>query len=114
MNEMVFYAYHGVMPEENRLGQKFIIDVELEVDLEMSGRTDEVNETVSYADVFLTIEKTVTQNQFKLIEKLAYEIANQILSNYIKVEAITVKVLKPEAPVAGNFSSFGVEICKRR
>lgn len=114
MNQMVFFAYHGVMPEENRLGQKFIIDAELEVDLESSGRTDDVNDTVSYADVFYTIEKIVTKEQFKLIEKLAYEIAVQILNNYMKIEAVTVRVLKPEAPVAGNFRNFGVEICKRR
>ncbi|MEA3423493.1 MAG: dihydroneopterin aldolase [Bacillota bacterium] len=114
MNDMIFYAYHGVLEEEKRLGQKFIISIELIVELKAAGISDDVMDTVSYADVYEDVKKIVHGDKYNLIEKLAEEISKVVLMKYSLVNGIKVEVLKPEAPVDGTYHSFGVEICRNR
>ena len=49
---MEFYGYHGVLPEENTLGQRFIVDLIVETDLKQAGLTDELEESISYVDLY--------------------------------------------------------------
>ncbi len=114
MNDMMFYAYHGVLEEEKRLGQKFIISIELLLELKAAGLSDDVMDTVSYADVYEDVKEIVHGNKFNLIEKLAEEISKVVLMKYSLVNEIIIKILKPEAPVNGIYHSFGVEICRNR
>jgi dihydroneopterin aldolase len=114
MNDMIFYAYHGVLEEEKRLGQRFIISIELLLELKAAGLSDDVMDTVSYADVYEDVKEIVYDNKFNLIEKLAEEISKVVLMKYSLVNEIKIKILKPEAPVNGIYHSFGVEICRNR
>ncbi len=110
MKNLSFYGYHGVLKEENRLGQKFFIDIELLTDLKVAGKSDDVSDTINYAAAFELVKIIVEQNKFNLIEALAETIASSILSTYSKVLEVVVKIRKPEAPVNGIFDYFGVEI----
>ena len=114
MNDMIFYAYHGVLEEEKKLGQKFIISIELMLELKTAGLSDDVSDTVSYADVYEDVKKIICGDKFNLIEKLAEEISSVVLTKYSLVREIKIKVLKPEAPVNGIYDSFGVETCRNR
>ncbi|MCD6435154.1 MAG: dihydroneopterin aldolase [Clostridiales bacterium] len=114
MNDMIFYAYHGVLKEEKTLGQRFIVTIELILPLRKAGESDNVIDTVSYADVYEDVKKIMNENKFNLIEKLVEEISSVILAKYLLVSEIKVKVLKPDAPVNGVYHSFGVEICRKR
>lgn len=109
-----FYGYHGVLKEERTLGQKFVIDIELFVDLRNAGQNDDLLRSVSYAEVFESVKKIVEGSQFKLIEALAESISRSILDNYSLVESIKVRIRKPEAPVPGIYDYFGVEILRGR
>lgn len=114
MRNMSFYGYHGVMAEEKVLGQKFFIDVILEVSLLAAGKTDNVENTVSYADVFEVVKKHAEVERYHLLEALAENIASQVLGDFNLVKAVTVEVRKPEAPVRGVFDHFGVQIRRER
>ncbi len=114
LNNLAFYGYHGVLKEETKLGQKFFIDIELFLDLEKAGNTDNLNFSVSYADVFSTVKKIVEGEPFKLIEALAESICSNVLSEYTLINEILVRVRKPEAPVPGVYDYFGVEIVRGR
>lgn len=114
MKNMSFYGYHGVMTEEKVLGQKFFIDVELEVCLQAAGKSDKVENTVSYADVFEVVKKHAEVKRYDLLEALAEHIASDILSDFSRVGAVSVEVRKPEAPVRGVFDYFGVQIRRQR
>jgi len=110
---MEFYAFHGVLPQEQHLGQRFIIDVELSLDLAPAGRTDDPEQTVNYARVFRLVEEVVTGAPCRLIEAVAEKVAGAILEQF-PVSEVLVRVKKPGAPVPGHFAYMGVEIHRRR
>lgn len=114
MKNMVFYAYHGVLEEEKVLGQKFHVDAELFLDLKQAGKTDDLDETVSYAMVYETIKAVMLKERFDLLEALAHKICGEILSAFEKIEGILLKIEKPGAPVEGNYDYFAVEIKRKR
>ncbi len=97
----VFYAHHGVMKEEHRLGGRFEVDVVMDVNFEDAAKTDNLNLTVDYEAIYKVVKKIVTENNFYLIEKLAYLIANEVLETYNVVHAVEVTVRKPNPPVGG-------------
>ncbi|QXM07177.1 dihydroneopterin aldolase [Crassaminicella indica] len=114
MKNLSFYGYHGAMHEENILGQKFFIDIELYVELKKAGMTDNVKDTVHYGEAYSLIRDIVTNKKFHLIEALAENIAGEILKAFPLVQEINVIIKKPEAPVPGIFDYFGVEIRRKR
>ncbi len=114
MNELSFYGYHGVLPEENRLGQSFIISLVLGLSTKKAGKTDSVKDTVSYAEVYQTVQYITEKRQFKLIEALAESIAAEVLNEYKLLDEITVKVIKPNPPIPGHYHSVAVEILRKR
>jgi dihydroneopterin aldolase len=114
MNGMQFYGYHGVFPEENKLGQRYQVDVELHMPLDKAGSSDDLEETVNYAEAYELIKSIVEQQVFKLIEALAENIASQLLQTYTSINEITVRVLKPHPPVAMFFDGVKVEIHRKR
>jgi len=101
LNNAVFYAHHGVMEEEHRIGGRYEVDVAMELDFEQAARTDSLTDTVDYERVYQIIKRTVTENRFYLIERLAYLIANEILSVVPSIESAVVTVRKPNPPVGG-------------
>ncbi|HHV95317.1 MAG TPA: dihydroneopterin aldolase [Clostridiaceae bacterium] len=114
LRNMKFFAYHGVLPEERTKGQYFIIDVELYINLATAGKSDNLEHTVNYSDVYNEIKTIVLQNKFMLIEKLAETIAQSILDKYKNVIKTKVLVKKPQAPIDGEFDWMGVEIERTR
>lgn len=108
-----FFAYHGVMPEEKTLGQRFLIDVDLFKDLDQAGESDQVKDTVNYAEVYQRIRAVVTEERYQLIERLAERIADQVLQEFSCV-AVRVEVHKPQAPIPGIFRDVSVEIHRER
>jgi dihydroneopterin aldolase len=97
----VFYAHHGVMQEEHRIGGRYEVDVEMDVDFQEAARTDDLQKTVDYEAIYRLVHRIVTKNQFYLIEKLAYLIAMDVLDNYPVVWCVAVTVRKPNPPVGG-------------
>ncbi|BEP29767.1 dihydroneopterin aldolase [Helicovermis profundi] len=114
MHNMYFYGYHGVLEAEKTIGQKFIVDVEIMLDLESAGKSDSVENTISYADVYDDIKYLVESERFNLIEALSERIASNILSRYSLAKEVLVRLKKPEAPVKGIFDYFAVEIRRKK
>lgn len=104
-----FHAYHGVLPEENRLGQRFVIDLEMQLDLRDAGKHDDLTLTVNYGEVYGLIKEIVTGTRYALIEALAQVIADRVLEQY-PVHYVKVRVQKPQAPIPGIFKYAAVEI----
>jgi dihydroneopterin aldolase len=102
LNDMIFYGYHGVLPEERTLGQRFVVSVELRTDLRSAGATDDLRQTVNYAEVYGIVRTIVTGEPRQLIEAVAEQIAQQVLAGYEAVESLTVSIRKPEVPMAGS------------
>lgn len=112
MSHMAFFGNHGVFDEEKKLGQKFFIDAELYLDTSEAGKKDDMSLSVSYGDVHTVIKDIVENRTFDLLEAVAETIASEVLSKFPLLDGITVRVKKPEAPVAGIFDYFAVEITR--
>ncbi len=109
-----FYGYHGVYEEENRLGQRFYVDVELMLPLHKSGLSDQLEDTINYAEACALIQAIVEGKPFKLLEALAEHIASQLLANYTNIREVKVQVNKPHPPMALHMDGIYVEIHRKR
>lgn len=114
MKNLAFFGYHGVLKEENILGQKFFVDIELYADLKNAGISDEVTDTIHYGEVYNVVKDIVENRRFKLLEALAENLASTVLDKFPLVNEICVQIRKPEAPVNGIYDYFGVEIRRKR
>lgn len=110
-----FYGYHGVNPEEQTLGQRFVVDIVVFADLGDAGRTDEIGKTISYSDVFKAVRPIVEDQRFDLLEALAEAIATAVLGGFPLAEGITVTVRKPGVAIRGSIlDAAGVRIRRER
>ena len=111
---MTFYGYHGARLAERELGQRFIVDLELEMDLSPAGRTDSLSDTVSYSSVYSLVREVMEEGSHSLLESLAETIAGLILDRF-EVDAVHVTVKKPHVPIQGSVMTHAaVEITRRR
>jgi dihydroneopterin aldolase len=97
----VFYGHHGVMQEEHRIGGRYEVDVSVDLDFESAAIHDDLAETVNYEKIYAFVRELMTENNFYLIEKLAYRIANKVVEFYPGIESVEVTVRKPNPPVGG-------------
>ena len=112
LRNMRFYGRHGVLPEEEALGQRFEVDVEIHLDLRPAGQSDELQRSIDYAAVHGLVSYIVTEERFRLLEALAERIAARIRKEFGPPE-IVVRVRKPHPPVPGDFDGVEVEIHRR-
>ena len=113
MKQLSFYAYHGVYSEENQLGQRFYVDLEMKLDLQPAGTTDDLQKTVDYGAVYQKVKKIMTETRVKLIETLAERIAGCLLADF-PIEEIRVRITKPNPPIPGCYESVGVEVLRKK
>lgn len=114
VNKMEFYGYHGVFPEETRLGQRFIVDLMVEVDLKRAGESDDLTHSVNYGELYELCKGIVEGKPFKLVEGVAEKIAKDCLSRFTLASSCTVKVIKPDPPIPGHYESVAIEITRSR
>lgn len=108
------FARHGVLSEENTLGQKFIVSAALYLDTRGAGKSDNLEKSVNYAEVCALIKQVMAENTYKLIETAAEKITESILLSFDVVQSVTIRLEKPWAPVAVNIKTLGVEIERGR
>jgi|ERR1051326_543058 dihydroneopterin aldolase len=109
-----FYAYHGVADDEQNLGGKFEVDVELSGDLSPAMESDSLKRTIDYEAVYASIKNIVTAKKYFLLEALANTIAMEILNQFHSTNSITVTVRKPHPPVKGVIDFVEVEVSRDR
>jgi dihydroneopterin aldolase len=120
MNDTIFvtglliHAHHGVMEHEGKVGQRFVIDLELAVDLAAASRSDKLSDTVSYSAIVDTAAEVFTGRNYRLIEAAAGAVAEALLSKFPQVETVKITVRKPHAPIAAIFGDAGVILTRRR
>lgn len=114
LNQMAFYGYHGVFSEENKLGQRFKVDIVLHADLQPAGKTDDLNKTINYADIYTMTKEVIEGPPKKLVETLTETLAQKILDTYERVQSCQIKIIKPDPPIPGHYDSVAVEMTRSR
>lgn len=113
INNLEFIGFHGVFPEEKKLGQKFLISLELIVDTREAGKTGDLTKSVHYGLVAQDVERVFLEKSIDLIETCAENIAEMVLKKYELVKEIKVTVKKPWAPLQMHFENVAVEISRK-
>lgn len=107
------FGHHGVLPEENTNGQWFVVDATIHAELRRAAATDDLNDTIDYAQAAALIDDAITGEPVQLIEALAERIANRLLELPL-VQVVEITVHKPEAPILSQFSDVSVTIVRAR
>lgn len=110
MRNCAFFARHGVFEEEERLGQRFYVDAELEVETGHGLEMDEIGSTVDYGAAFIEIERIITGKRRFLIEALALDVARALCEKFTPIIQATITVRKPNAPVPGVLDHVEVTV----
>lgn len=112
---LCFYGFHGVNPEERILGQQFLVDVTLDVDLGAASLSDDIRETVSYSAVYKTVRRIVEGEPRDLLEAVAGDICASILAEFPPIMRVVSTVRKPHPPMRGAvLSAVGVRLERTR
>ena len=113
IKELEVFANHGVYPEENVLGQKFVISATLFTRTRLAGLTDELSASINYGEVSHMITDFTRKHTYKLLESLAENLAEMLLCSLSGLEKITLKIEKPWAPVGLPLKTVSVEITRK-
>ena len=106
------FGYHGVLPHEATEGQDFIVDLLIMLDLRAVSLSDDLQETINYADLAQIAHDNIVGERVQLIERLAGRIAEEISSAYSQITSVSVTVHKQHAPVTVDFEDISVTITR--
>ena len=104
------FGKHGVFKEEQEKGQIFKVNATLYFDTAKAGRTDELEDSVDYGKICELIKEFMTQYRMNLLETIANRLARKILMAYPEIEAVTLEIEKPQAPIPMPFENVSVKI----
>lgn len=110
IKDLEVYAFHGVNKEEKLMGQRFLISLEISLDLRTAGLNDDLSKTVNYAELCYDIEREFTRVKFDLIEAAAEALTQYILLNYDTIKRVKILLKKPWAPIGKPIDYAAVEI----
>jgi 7,8-dihydroneopterin aldolase/epimerase/oxygenase len=114
VRNLAVYARHGVFAAEREIGQRFYIDIAIETDLKTAAATDEIGDTISYADMIAVATEAFTETAEQLLETLAERLAARMLERFPGADAVDIAIRKPSAPIAAVFDYVEVEIRRTR
>lgn len=113
LDNLRFFARHGVGRQETLVGNEFTVSLRLKVDIRRAAETDDVADTVSYADVFEAV-KAEMDIPSKLLEHVCGRILGRLFRDFPQIEEVTLKLAKRNPPMGADIEAAGVEMCQRR
>jgi 7,8-dihydroneopterin aldolase/epimerase/oxygenase len=114
IKKATFYAYHGVLSEEQSVGGKFEADVDMYTDFTKAALKDNLKETIDYNAVYKFMYKLALEQKYYLIESLAYKIAVELLRKFTSIDKVAVRVRKNNPPLGGVVDVVEVEVIMSR
>lgn len=114
IENLEIYGYHGALPEETRLGQKFLLSMTLHVDTEAAGRTDDLEQTVNYAAVCKKAEQVFLEKPYRLLEACGEALCRALLLAFPTVRQIDLTLKKPWAPIGSHLECVALELTRKR
>jgi dihydroneopterin aldolase len=114
IEKLEIYAYHGCFSEEERLGQRFVLDLALATDIRASASSDALADTVDYGKVVAVVTQAFTARRFNLLEAAARAVALAVLDAFPPVSRIAITLRKPAPPIPATLASVGIRLDFRR
>ena len=110
---MKFYAYHGVAPQETKVGNEYTVSLRLKTDITRAIGSDDVLDTVNYAEIHQVV-KAEMDIPSKLLEHVAGRIIRRLFSEFPSIEHIDLTLSKRNPPMGADIAAAGVEVCCNR
>jgi dihydroneopterin aldolase len=107
------FAFHGVMASEKEQGQRFLVDLEIALDLSTAGTTDQLEDTIDYGALARVVHDRVANERWDLLERVAHRVA-ELVMELPRVEQVAVTIHKPEAPIPLGFADVAVTVRRQR
>ncbi len=101
LENIEFYSYHGVLEQETRVGNTFIINIKVGVDISEAAQSDDISDTINYAEMYEIIAQEM-EKPSKLIEHIAKRIIDSLKLRYPQIESIELKLSKRNPPIGGQ------------
>mgnify|MGYP002624696778 CR=1 FL=1 len=109
LNKLQFHAMHGVLPQEKAVGHNFVVTAKLICDFKEAMKTDKVEKTVDYGEVYNIIKKQMAKRA-KLMENVAYRIIQDVFKHFNSVSSVYISIFKENPPISAQCEGCGVEI----
>ena len=109
LKKLRFHAFHGVMPQERRVGADFLVTLRLGYDLTKAMQTDDVSDTLNYAEVYRVVQEEM-EKPSALLEHVAGRIADAVLRQFPDVQSIDLELMKQNPPMGADCEGAGVEL----
>ena len=113
INDMHFYAHHGCFEQERAIGTHFRVDLTFKTDTSKAEVSDNIDDTVSYLDVYQVVKSEMLQPSH-LLEHVARRVGERVLSVFPTIESVVLKVSKLNPPLGGQMDSVSVELEVKR
>ena len=107
LNEMKFYSYHGVMPQENTVGAENKVSLNIETDFNEAAMTDNLDGTINYAEIHEAVKKEMSVPS-KLLEHLAYRISKRLFDDFTAIKSIEITIFKENPPMGADCKEVGI------
>lgn len=113
LKDIQCYAYHGVAPQENLIGNEYTVNLKLKVDITKASQTDEVEDTVNYAEVH-NVVKTEMAIPSKLLEHVGGRIVQKLFGKFPSIKEVELRLSKRNPPMGADIDAAGIELnCTR-
>ena len=109
IEQMEFYSFHGCYEEERIVGNRFVVDLELEADCTVPAQTDKIGDALNYQTAYELVKEQMKQKSY-LLEHLAARILDTLFVHFEQLERATVKVAKLNPPMGGKIRAVSVEL----
>ena len=110
MNNMVFYGFHGIYPEERKLGQRFNVSITIYTDDRLDSEIKDLKDTVDYTKIYDNVKHIMEIQKFHLLEDCANSIIINILQDFNLARGVKVLIEKPAVPMNAALSYVAVEM----
>ena len=113
IEEMEFYAFHGHYKEEQIVGNRFLVDLEIETDLEPAAESDQLEDAVNYQHAYQLIKKEMRRKKSNLLENIAKRILDALFAEMKGIQKATIRIRKMHPPMGGPIRSVGVTMSRK-
>lgn len=109
LENLHFHAYHGVLPQERLVGNDYTVDLKIKYDVSDALVSDDVNDTINYAEVFLLVSQEMAVPS-DLVERVAGRIGDRLFRHFPAIEGVELKIIKQNPPMGSDGDGAGVEV----
>lgn len=114
IEEMEFYAFHGHYQEEQIVGNRFLVDLEMEADLSEPASSDSLGDAVNYQQAYQIIKNEMRRTKSNLLENIGKRILDALFAEMVGIEKATIRIRKLNPPMGGPIKSVGIKMSRKQ